>query len=153
MTHSLSLHEARKLVLHSQRLPATKQSGNAPTATLAAIEHLAYIQIDTISAIQRAHHHTLWNRNPRYDPEQLTQLVADKQVFEYWSHAAAYLPMCDYRFSLPRKKAIASGEQRHWYAPDKKLMNAVLKRISAEGPSPISVAPLTGAPTLPFLTR
>lgn len=134
MTHSLSLQEARKLVLHSQRLPATKQSGNATAATLAAIEHLAYIQIDTISAIQRAHHHTLWNRNPRYEAEQLTQLVADRMVFEYWSHAAAYLPMCDYRFSLPRKKAIASGEQRHWYAPDKKLMNAVLKRISAEGP-------------------
>ncbi len=134
MTPSLSLEQARKLILHSQLLPALKQTGNATAITLQAIEHLGYIQIDTISAIQRAHHHTLWNRNPRYDTTQLEQLVTDKKVFEYWSHAAAYLPMRDYRYSLPRKKAIASGEQRHWYAPDKKLMNAVLKRITLEGP-------------------
>ncbi|WP_424273804.1 DNA glycosylase AlkZ-like family protein [Cocleimonas flava] len=59
---------------------------------------LVIIQIDTISVIQRAHHHTLWNRNPRYKPEQLDQLIADKKVFEYWSHAAAYMPMCNYRY-------------------------------------------------------
>ncbi|MFT6578993.1 MAG: hypothetical protein ACJAW0_001433 [Zhongshania sp.] len=134
MSNSLSLQEAQKLVLHSQRLPAGKQTGSASAATLAAIEHLGYIQIDTISTIQRAHHHTLWNRNPRYKAEQLDQLIADKKVFEYWSHAAAYLPMRDYRYSLPRKQAIANGEQRHWYAPDKALMKSVLKRITAEGP-------------------
>ncbi|WP_269620048.1 winged helix-turn-helix domain-containing protein [Zhongshania sp. BJYM1] len=134
MTFQLSEQEARKLVLHSQRLPATKQSGSAQEATLAAIEHLGYVQIDTISAIQRAHHHTLWNRNPRYKAEQLDQLVADKKVFEYWSHAAAYLPMRDYRHSLPRKHAIANGDQRHWYAPEPKLMKEVLKRIREEGP-------------------
>ncbi|MBU0537461.1 MAG: winged helix DNA-binding domain-containing protein [Gammaproteobacteria bacterium] len=134
MRNPLSLQEAQKLVLHSQRLPAGKQTGSASAATLAAIEHLGYIQIDTISTIQRAHHHTLWNRNPRYKAEQLDQLIADKKVFEYWSHAAAYLPMRDYRYSLPRKQAIANGEQRHWYAPDKALMKSVLKRITAEGP-------------------
>jgi len=37
----------------------------------------------------------LWNRNPRYQASQLDQLLADQQVFEYWSHAAAVLPMRD----------------------------------------------------------
>ncbi|MDB4459281.1 hypothetical protein N9059_01790, partial [bacterium] len=60
MTDSLSTQEARKLILLSQRVPPVKPSGNATTATLSAIEHLGYIQIDTISVIQRAHHHTLW---------------------------------------------------------------------------------------------
>lgn len=110
MTKSLSIQQARKLVLLSQWLPPTKQNGGAIAGTLSAIEHLGYIQIDTISAIQRAHHHTLWNRNPRYQTSHLDQLIADKQVFEYWSHAAAYLPMRDYRYSLPRKQAIASGD-------------------------------------------
>jgi len=134
MTESLSPQQARKLVLLSQRLPPAKQNGNAVDATLSAIEHLGYIQIDTISAIQRAHHHTLWNRNPRYTASHLDDLVRGKQVFEYWSHAASYLPMRDYRFSLPRKQAIASGEQSHWWGRDKKLMNSVLQRIAAEGP-------------------
>jgi len=134
MTESISIQQARKLVLLSQRLPPAKQTGSAIAATLSAIEHLGYIQIDTISAVQRAHHHTLWNRNPRYKTSHLNQLIADKQVFEYWSHAAAYLPMRDYRYSLPRKRAIANGDQNHWYERDERLMKSVLKRIAAEGP-------------------
>jgi uncharacterized protein YcaQ len=134
MIEALSNPEARKLALLSQRLPPSGKKGPATAATLAAIEHLGYIQIDTISVIQRAHHHTLWNRNPRYGSLQLDKLVNDKAVFEYWAHAAAYLPMRDYRFSLPRKQAMASGRLDHWYARDKRLMKAVLERIRIEGP-------------------
>jgi len=103
-------------------------------ATLAAVENLGYVQIDTISVIQRAHHHVLWSRNPRYRPEHLDQLLDEKQVFEYWSHAAAYLPMRDFRFSLRRKQALKSGELKHWFKCDKKTMQHVLDRITAEGP-------------------
>ncbi|CAM3375936.1 winged helix-turn-helix domain-containing protein [Zobellia roscoffensis] len=131
---SLSLKEAQKLVLLSQRLPSTKRIGSAQNATLSAIEHLGYIQIDTISVIERAHHHTLYNRNPNYKADHLSALVADKKVFEYWSHAAAFLPMTEYRFSLPRKTAIASGKQKHWFKRDEKLMKAVVERIKHEGP-------------------
>ena len=134
MTESISIQQARKLVLLSQGLPPAKQSGSAISTTLSAIEHLGYIQIDTISVIQRAHHHTLWSRNPRYKTSHLDQLIDDKQVFEYWSHAAAYLPMRDYRFSLPRKRAIANGDENHWYERDERLMKSVLKRIASEGP-------------------
>ena len=134
MTKSLSIPQARKLVLLSQRLPPTGRTGTAAAATLSAIEHLGYVQIDTISVIQRAHHHTLWNRNPRYAGSQLDQLVGEKAVFEYWAHAAAYLPMRDYRYSLPRKQAMASGSLDHWYARDERLMKSVLERIRIEGP-------------------
>ncbi|WP_163392902.1 winged helix-turn-helix domain-containing protein [Enterovibrio norvegicus] len=131
---SLSLSQARKLILHSQQLPQNKQGGSALSATLSAIEQLGYIQIDTISVVQRAHHHTLWNRNPRYDVSHLDTLVARKQVFEYWSHAAAFLPMRDYRYSLPRKHAFKSGAQSHWYKRDNKMMDEIVKRIDADGP-------------------
>ena len=135
MKESLSIQQAQKLVLHSQRVLTTNQSGPAIEATLSAIEHLGYIQIDTISVVQRAHHHTLWNRNPRYQEAQLHQLLASKQVFEYWSHAAAYLPFRDYRFSLIRKHALKSGKQSHWHDRDEKMIRLVLKRITAEGPA------------------
>lgn len=132
--NSLSIQQARKLILLSQRVPPAKQSGCPLAATLSTIEHLGYIQVDTISVIQRAHHHTLWNRNPRYEMSHLDQLVADKKVFEYWSHAASYLPMCDYRYSLARKHAFASGEREHWFERDDAIMKSVLKRITDEGP-------------------
>lgn len=130
---SLSPHQARKLVLHSQQLPHVPKKGSALSATLAALEHLGYVQIDTISVIERAHHHTLWNRNPRYRTSHIDQLINDRSAFEYWSHAAAYLPMRDFRHSLPRKRAIKSGELSHWYTPDPKLIRHVHDRIRAEG--------------------
>ena len=131
---TLSINQARKIVLHSQQLPPRKQKGRAKDATLAAIEQLGYVQIDTISVIQRAHHHTLWNRNPRYQATQLEQLISEKKVFEYWSHAAAYLPMRDYRFSLYRKNSFSTGKQNHWYRRDPKMVKYVLDRIALEGP-------------------
>ena len=133
-TESLSVPKARKLVLLSQRVPPVAQSGTALETTLLTIEHLGYVQIDTISVIQRAHHHTLWSRNPQYKISHLDELIADKKIFEYWSHAAAYLPMRDYRYSLLRKQAIANGSQHHWYDKDDRLMEAILKRIDTEGP-------------------
>lgn len=134
ISDTLSFDQARKLVLLSQQIPPVKRKGTAIDASLSAIEHLGYIQIDTISVVQRAHHHTLWARNPKYQAPHLDQLLADKKVFEYWSHAAAYLPMRDFRFSLIRKHAIASGVQNHWFEKDEKLMNSILKRIEDEGP-------------------
>ena len=133
VTETLSIDEARKLVLLSQWLPWVKPAGRALPATLAAMRHLGYIQIDTLSVVERAHHHTLWNRSRRYQPRHLEQLLRDGLIFEYWSHAAAYLPMEDYRFSLPRMRAFADGERR-WYAPDRKMMKKVLERITVEGP-------------------
>ena len=58
----------------------------------------------------------------------------DRRIFEYWSHAAAYLPMDDYRFSLPRMQAFAAGEI-HWFKKDRKVMQRVLDHIRQEGPA------------------
>ncbi len=134
MTDALSLKQARKLVLHSQGLPPRVIKGTALAATQRALDKLGYVQIDTISVVERAHHHTLWNRNPRYQPQHLSQLLGDKAIFEYWSHAAAYLPSNHYRYTLPRKQAIKSGQADHWYPRNAKIMAEVLSRIKQEGP-------------------
>lgn len=42
--------------------------------------------------------------------------------------------MGDYRYSLPRKQAIASGDQNHWYERDEQLMKMIVRRIAPEGP-------------------
>ncbi|MFT5759186.1 MAG: hypothetical protein ACI9LM_003940 [Alteromonadaceae bacterium] len=69
-----------------------------------------YVQIDSISVVERAHHHSIWNRAENYEAMHIEQLLADKIIFEYWSHATSYLPMNDYRYSLPRKHAIVQGD-------------------------------------------
>lgn len=132
--YTLTPAEARKLALLSQGLATKSPNAKGSALTLAVLVQLGYVQIDTISVVQRAHHHTLWSRNPHYQTSHLDQLVADKQAFEYWSHAAAYLPMSSYRYSLPRKYAIKSGELSHWYPHNGPLMAKVLERIEREGP-------------------
>ena len=127
----LSPLQARKIILHSQGIVAARQSGAAAAARV--IRRLGYVQIDTISVVMRAHHHTLWNRLKNYQPRLLDKLVADKKIFEYWSHAAAYLPIEDFRYSLPRKQAIANG-QTHWFKKNHKLTADVKARIRDEGP-------------------
>lgn len=130
----LSPIEARQLVLSTQGLTKPFTTLDAAQGTLQIFENLGYIKIDTISVVERAHHHTLWTRNPTYQAVQLDDLLEQKQIFEYWSHAAAYLPMRDFRFSLPRKQALASGTLNHWYERDPKLMKEVFTRIRSEGP-------------------
>lgn len=134
MKEILSQKAAQKIVLLSQRIFPDTLNGPAIDNTLASIEHLGYVQIDTIAVIQRAHHHTLWNRNPEYELSHIDALIKSKQIFEYWSHAAAYLPMRNYKYTLLRKHAILKNEQSHWFQKDVKLMNTVLKRIENEGP-------------------
>lgn len=98
------------------------------------IQQLGYLQIDTLNVVSRSHHHTLWSRLPDYEEDFLNHLLEkDKDIFEYWSHAASYLPMSDYRFSLPAKKLYANGKS-HWFEQDKKMMKYVLDKIRAEGP-------------------
>lgn len=131
-TQILSPEQARLILLQSQGLLQT-HIGEGKEAALSIVEHLGYIQIDTLAVVSRAHHHTLWTRFAEYNELILTELLEkDKSIFEYWSHAASYLPMSDYRFSLPRKKEYADGKS-HWFGQDKKMNAYVIDRIKAEG--------------------
>ena len=126
------IKKLRRIALESQGLLKNNHFGRGKAATLRAIEHLGYIQIDTISVVARAHHHVLWSRVDNYQPKFLDQLVRERKVFEYWFHAAAWLPMRDYRFALLRMSAI-DGD-RSWFKNfDKKLNRHILERIQAEG--------------------
>jgi uncharacterized protein YcaQ len=100
------------------------------------VERLGYVQIDTIAVVQRAHHHTLWSRQPDYDPDMLHELQgSDRRVFEYWCHGASYLPIDDYRYYLPRMRAYTDSERvREWLNANGKLAEHVLDRIRREGP-------------------
>ena len=123
----------RRVALASQGLSQAAPFGRGPQGVTRAISHIGYVQIDTISVVERAHHHVLASRVPNYAPKTLNRLLKKGEIFEYWSHAAAFMPMADYRFSLPYKLAIRAGK-RHWQVnPDRKLMAELLARIRSEG--------------------
>ncbi len=124
----------RRMALAAQGLSRQAPFGRGRGAVGRAISHLGYVQIDTISVVARAHHHVLRTRVPNYTPAMLDRLVSDGEVFEYWYHAAAYLPMEDYRYALPRMNAFRDGTAAHPRSKDRKLMKQVLDRIRTDGP-------------------
>jgi uncharacterized protein YcaQ len=102
--------------------------------SLEAIRRLGSVQIDTISVVERAHHHVLRTRIPGYDSDHLSELEAEpRRIIEYWSHAAAYIPIEDYRYCIPRMERIRA-EGHEWFRAEKKSVALVRRRIRAEGP-------------------
>ena len=101
-SHPLTRAEAKRIWLRAQRLDTEAPFGEGPHATAAAVEHLGYVQIDTINVIERSHHHILRTRIPEYRRADLRQAQSvDKTVFEYWTHALSYVPTKDMRFFIP----------------------------------------------------
>lgn len=128
------LARLRRLALAGQGLLQAKPFGRGLVGARQAINHIGYVQIDTISVVERAHHHVLHTRVPGFVPAMTNQMLTDGDIFEYWTHAAAFIPMADYRFSLPYKHAFKHG-QAHWYRTrDQKLMGELLDRIRTDGP-------------------
>jgi uncharacterized protein YcaQ len=112
---SLTKAAARHIWLRAQRLDTRAPFGDGPAATAVAIEHLGYVQIDTINVIERCHHHILWNRIPEYRRADLRQAQSvDKTVFEYWTHALSYVPARDFRFFMPAMK-VHRREGHKWF--------------------------------------
>jgi len=133
---SLSIDEARRLALGRTLLGEAADLPAGREGVGQAIETLGYVQIDTISVVSRAHHQTLWARCPDYEPSMLHDLLAvDRRVFEYWGHAASYLPLSDYRYYMPRMLRSPTSERgKSWVGENGKVMAQVLRRIEQEGP-------------------
>jgi len=134
ITQPKDIARLRRLALASQGLLCVEPFGRGLAGARKTVQHIGYVQIDTISVVERAHHHVLYARVPNFKPTMCQQLLLDRDVFEYWSHAAAFLPMDDFRFSLSYKHAIKSG-QTHWYKKrDTQLMSELLARVRSDGP-------------------
>ena len=131
---ALSTPQARRIWLRAQRLDAAAPFGGGAEATRAAVEHLGYVQIDTINVIERCHHHILFSRIPEYRREHLRQAqTVDKTVFEYWTHALSYVPTRDMPFFLGAMRN-HSLRPHSWYAGVKTgELRKVLGRIRRNG--------------------
>lgn len=133
---TLTAAQVRRIAINAQLLDGRGKLARGADGAMQQLERLGYVQLDTISVIERAHHHTLWARVPGYAPAMLDELVTARRAFEYWGHAASVLPMADYRFCLPLMRRHReqpsgwTGEMRDKHAV---AMRAVLKRIRADG--------------------
>lgn len=113
----------------------------APRSVLAWVEALGFVQVDSITAVERAHHLILWSRDPRYDREALRRaLEDDRTLWEHWTHDAAILPTSVFpqwrhRFDAHRERTRRSAWWSRTLGPEADLwLGRVRDRIRDEGP-------------------
>lgn len=105
MTIKLTQNKAKDIWIKAQKLDERNPFGSGAEAVKKAVKHLGYVQIDTINVIERCHHHILYNRIHHYKKSDLHRAqTIDKTVFEYWTHALAYVSADDYRYFIHQMK-------------------------------------------------
>ena len=134
-TLTLTKSQVRRIWLHAQRLDTPAPFGAGPDAVRQAVEHLGYVQIDTIHVIERCHHHILFTRIPGYQRAHLRQAQSlDKTVFEYWTHALSYVPARDFVYFQAAMRQHKRAPGRWFQSVTPENLRKVLSLIEREGP-------------------
>ena len=124
--------QARKIIITAAGLARRAQFGTGIEAVYRLIDHLGFVQLDTNYVVERAHHHVMAARVPDYQIEWLTELCEDGRIYEYFSSDAGYLPMPDFRFSLPVKQAFET-QGKPLSKAEHHLMRQILDRVERGG--------------------
>lgn len=128
---------ARSIILDAAGLVRPAQFGQGIEAVYRLIDKLGFVQLDTNYVVERAHHHVMHSRIPDYQPSWLSELSDDGRIFEYMTADAGFMPMKDFRFSLPVKQAFANNLR----AVDRRmesLMLEILDQVERDGPVMLS---------------
>lgn len=128
---------ARRVQLAAQGLLRAPRRAARTADLLAAIERMGALQIDTIHVVARSPYLVLWSRLGAYPPAWLDELLATRQVFEYWAHEACFLPMADY--PLYRHRMVEPGQlgwkySHDWMTAHRAGVEALLDHVRAHGP-------------------
>ncbi|MCE1254370.1 MAG: winged helix DNA-binding domain-containing protein [Anaerolineae bacterium] len=132
----LSLTQARNLMLAAQGLLNGPEKPAGKQDVLFCIRKMGVLQIDTIHVVARSPYLVLFSRLGSYTPSWLDELEAEGKLFEYWAHAACYIPVED--FALFRR-IMLEDHHPHYISPEwldehRDMQNQILQRIRDEGP-------------------
>lgn len=102
----------RTALLYAQGLIALPSSGATKEDLRSTIRRMHILQIDTISVVNRSPYLVLHSRVGAYPQNWLTDLLAERAIFEYWSHAASFLPIEEFRHYRPFMLARRAPDSR-----------------------------------------
>ena len=101
---------------------------------LDTIRRIGALQIDTINIVARAPYFILFSRLGDYNPAWLDEHLAEGRLFEYWSHAACFLPIEDYPLYRHRMhKEIQRYYSPEWGERHSQTIETVMERIRGNG--------------------
>src|SRR5688572_5366410 len=130
---TLSLDAVRGLMIAAQGLHDRPQPRATKKAVRSIIRQMHILQIDTINVIARSPYLVLWSRLGDYNPRWLEDLLAEGALFEYWSHAACFLPIEEYPLYRHLYSSWVGGRARKWLNEHATVAKTVLDHIRAHG--------------------
>lgn len=132
----LSQAAVRGLMIAAQGLHQRPQTPATKDDLRQVIRQMHVLQIDTIHVVARSPYLVLWSRLGAYPQSWLDELLAEGALFEYWSHAACFLPVEDYplyrRFMLDRLLWNEKSWAR-WIEANTALVDGLLDHIRVNG--------------------
>ncbi|MEX2204655.1 MAG: crosslink repair DNA glycosylase YcaQ family protein [Myxococcota bacterium] len=141
MVPQISAAHARTLLLDAQGLLEDPARRATLRAVERLIEKLGFVQVDSISRVERAHHLTIGARLDGYRPDLLDRLAFEKRaIFEHWTHDASLIPVALFPHWKPRFASFAERAQRmRWFRErmgdePTRTIARVHRRIRREGP-------------------
>jgi uncharacterized protein YcaQ len=131
---SLSADESRRLALASLGFGARRPTRAGRAHVRATAARLGAIQIDSVNVLARAHYLPTFSRYGPYQASALDDLAHGKrELFEYWGHAACFLPLELY----PLLRWRMDGQAHAWAPTDarhKAFIEAVYREVADRGP-------------------
>ena len=130
----LSRADARRLALASLGFGAKKPARAGAVHVRATAARLGAIQIDSVNVLARAHYVPTFSRYGPYPPSALDDLAhGAREMFEYWGHAACFLPIDLYplmRWRMDNQVDAWSGLGRK----RTRFMEEVYRELAERGP-------------------
>ena len=114
---SLTAAQARRLAIAAQGLGGHGPSRQRPVDTAdrrhlrRVLDHTALFQIDSVNVLARAHFLPAYSRPGKYDPKALDGMAyKHRELFEYWGHEAALMPVDLHPLLRWRMKRAEAGQ-------------------------------------------
>ena len=142
MTDTISLPAARRIALAAQGFGEKRSDATRTWRHLSAVlSRTGLFQIDSVSAVVRAHYMPAFSRLGAY-PMPLIDDAASRRprrLFEYWAHEASYLPvetwpLMQWRMHDARDNRGIYGRLAEFGRDRAGYIETIFRRVEADGP-------------------
>lgn len=149
MKEKLSLATARRIALAAQGFADPRPTGTITRRHLQRVlGRTGLLQIDSVSAVVRAHYMPLYSRLGPYPMALLDEAMAPKKrmLFEYWAHEASLLPLETFpllRWRMARAEDGMYGGLAKFGRANRPYIEEIFRQVVDRGP--IAASDIEGA--------
>ncbi|MES0032786.1 winged helix-turn-helix domain-containing protein [Mesorhizobium sp. M0040] len=142
MKEKISLATARRIALAAQGFNDPRPAGTPDRRHLARVlARTGLLQIDSVSAVVRAHYMPLYSRLGPYKLALLDDAAVTRKrmVFEYWAHEASFLPVETYPLMRWRMQRAERGDEMYsglakWGREHAAYIEDIYREVAERGP-------------------